>query len=138
MFQNTHTIMQDIQPEHILGSVGGIGAMVWLFSKIRRMVANDSTDITAQKAMQATMEQLREENGRMHDEVSRLRGEVNRLQEVITNLTGQIAAMSLAMSKNSVEDQLAREGKIDRRRRGEGVFDSRTKPGPLPALEEAT
>lgn len=98
----------------VLGTMGG-GALA--YSKVRRVLARDALDTSAHDSMKKAMESLREENSRLHDEVGRLRTEINRLQQVITDLTGQIAAMSLAMSRNSVEDQLAREGRLDRRRR---------------------
>jgi hypothetical protein len=99
------------------GVLGTMGGGLLAYSKVRRVLARDSLDTSAHESMKKAMESLREENSRLHDEVGRLRTEVNRLQQVITDLTGQIANMSLAMSRNSVEDQLAREGRLDRRRR---------------------
>jgi uncharacterized protein YlxW (UPF0749 family) len=121
----------------IAGATGTIGGGMLVYSKMRRVLSHDALDASAHNSMQKAMEALRGENERLHEEVGRLRTEVNRLQQVITELTGQIATMSLAMSRNSVEDQLAREGKLDRRKtaRGDGPYDSWTKPAALPPLE---
>lgn len=125
-------------PEPFIGGVaaamGSAGVGIWAWSKLRRALAHDATDTTAHKAMQVAMEGVRAENVRLHDEVGRLRGEIDRLRETVTVLTGKIADMGAALSRKAVEDQLAREGKLDRRKTREGAFDSRTQPGPLPDI----
>lgn len=119
--------IQDITTEQAL--VGGTGLLaggVLMWSKIRRVLARDAVDTSAHQSMQLAMEGLRSENARLHDEVGRLRAEIDRLRETVTTLTAKIADMSTALSRTAVEDQLAREGRLERRRgRGE-----RTEPFP--------
>lgn len=113
----------DFDPEHFIGGAVGAGgaaaAGIWAWSKLRRILAHDAVDSSAHDAMRLSMQQLRDENTRLHDEVIRLRNEVNRLQTVISDLTQQIASMSAMLARSTVEDQLAREGRLERRKRGE-------------------
>ena len=100
----------------ILGGIAISGGAIWTWSKMRRVLARDAVDTSAHVSMKTAMESLRDENTRLHDEVIRLRSEVNRLQTVITDLTRQIAAMNAALTSATVEDKLAREGKLERRK----------------------
>lgn len=110
-----------ITTEHaIAGGAGAFAGAILLWSKIRRAVAHDAADTSAHKSMQVAMEGLRAENARLHEEIGRLRTEIDRLRETVTTLTAKLADMSTAMSRGAVVDQLAREGKLERRKnRGE-------------------
>lgn len=110
-----------------VGATGAAGVGVWAWSKLRRVLAQDAVDTTAHQSMQVAMEGLRGENARLHEEVGRLRAEIDRLRETVTSLTSKIADMSIVLSRNATEDQLAREGKIERRKRL-GPFDSIKNP----------
>ncbi len=114
----------------VAGATGAAGIGVLMFSKLKRMLAQDATDTVAHQSVQLAMEGLRAENARMHDEVGRLRAEIDRLRQTVTELTSKIADMGMVLSRNAVEDQLAREGKIDRRKRL-GPFDSIKNPEQL-------
>lgn len=96
---------------------GGVGVTALLIiSKLRKVLTHDSVDVSAHKSMQQAMDGLREENTRLHQEVLNLRGEIDRLRATVTNLTANIAEMSTAMSRRAIEDQMAREGLLDRRK----------------------
>lgn len=109
--------LEMIDHQAILGGAGAAGAGVYIWSKMRRVLAHDATDASAHTSMKVAMENLREENTRLHDEVGRLRTEIDRLRETVTSLTTELANMSTAISRNAFEDQMAREGRIDRRKR---------------------
>ena len=109
--------IQDITTEQaILGGTGLMAGGVLMWSKIRRVLARDAVDTSAHQSMQIAMEGLRSENIRLHDEVGRLRAEIDRLRQTVTELTAKIADMGTAMSRGAVVDQLAREGKLERRK----------------------
>ena len=109
--------IETVATEHVIaGGVGAFAGVLLLWSKIRRSMAHDAADASAHKSMQIAMEGLRAENARLHDEVGRLRSEIDRLRETVTTLTAKIADMSTAISRKAVVDQLAREGKLDRRK----------------------
>ena len=96
---------------------GGVGVTALLVvSKLRRVLVRDSVDVSAHKSMQQAMDGLREENSRLHEEVLKLRSEIDRLRTTVTNLTTNIAEMSAVMSRRAIEDQMAREGLLDRRK----------------------
>lgn len=121
-----------IDYQSLAGGLGASGVIIWAGSKLRRILSNDSTDIAAQAAMKAAMEGLRGENVRLHAEVLRLQTEITRLQGVVTNLTSQLVEVNAYMKQNSLVDQMARDGKIDRRK--DSPYASWTKPEPLPDL----
>lgn len=105
-----------IDSQAILGGAGAAGAGVYIWSKMRRVLAHDATDASAHTSMKVAMENLRDENTRLHEEVSRLRTEIDRLRETVTSLTTELANMSTVVCRNAFQDQMAREGLIDRRK----------------------
>ena len=121
--------MFEVQPEHVFGGIGAVGGGVWMWSKLRRMIAHDSGDAASYNTMEKTLKAVTAEVGRLQAENSRLHG-------IVSSLQLELQELRLIMKQNSQIDELARSGKIERRKR-EGMFDSRTKPGPLPEIPGA-
>jgi hypothetical protein len=131
--------LENMTPETALfGGAGTVAGGIWLWSKLRIMLVKDSGDSSAYITMKSTLESLRDENTRLHGEVMRLQTEITRLQGVVTSLLGQLNEVNALLKQNNFLDQMAREGKVDRRKRsdnGESQFAaSWTKPEPLPNL----
>ena len=100
----------------IASGAGAVAGFVLIWSKMRRILASDATDTSAHQSMKIAMENLRSENARLHEEVVRLRDEIDRLRETVITLTSKLADMSTTLARNAFEDQLAREGKLERRK----------------------
>lgn len=81
------------------------------------------------------------EIARIHAESARqqqaFEAENTRLHILVSSLQSQLDKVNEALRKNDHLDDLARKGVIDRRRR-EGIFDSRSQPGPLPDIDVPT
>lgn len=131
------TVPINFDVQSAVGGIGATGAIIWAISKLRRILSHDGTDIAAQAAMKAAMEGLQGENSRLHSEILRLQTEITRLQGVVSTLTSQLVEVNAYMKQNSLVDQMARDGKIDRRKERDPFdpFNSQTKPGPLPQVD---
>lgn len=101
----------------ILMLVGG-GGLGWLtFKKLLSTVSKTEGETTAYEAMQSTVKTLQDENNRLHKTVMELQSEVAKLHVVIAELTNKLTSLSISSENQKVIDQLAKEGKIDRRNR---------------------
>ncbi len=102
-------------------AAGGIG-LAFAFSKLRSVMAGDSASAAAASAQQAAsaaqqaiIEQLQKENERLHKSVIELQQQVAALQTLVADLTNKITRAEITEEQKRVVDQLAREGKIERR-----------------------
>jgi hypothetical protein len=132
--------IESLTPEQALvGGASTVAGGVWLWSKLRVMLVRDSSGSSAYTAMKATLESLHDENTRLHGEVMRLQTEITRLQGVVTSLLGQLNEVNALLKQNNYLDDMARTGKIDRRKRPDAEEQKRTvtelKPEPNDAME---
>jgi len=113
---------ENMTPETaLLGGAGTVAGGIWLWSKLSIMLVKDSGNSSAYITMRSTLESLRDENTRLHGEVMRLQTEITRLQGVVTSLLGQLNEVNALLKQNNFLDQMAREGKVDRRKRSDAV-----------------
>lgn len=104
--------------------ISGVLAVPFLFSKFRSMWSRDSADSAVSNAVKEMLDnltqinkELREENEDLHDQVNELRNEITKLQMIIAELTNKMTSLTLNHETNKRLDELAREGKIERRSR---------------------
>jgi len=103
-----------------LMTIGGGGGLLWyLFHRLRNVTVKDKVEADAYMVMQKTVETLQAENNRLHTTVLELQQEVAKLHIVIADLTQKLTTLSIASENQTIVDQLAKEGKLDRRQRKE-------------------
>ena len=106
----------DITPETLAALGGGGGFAWWLVSKLRKSVTHDEADRTTYDVMKETVEQLGTENKRLHAVIAELQQEVAKLHLVVAELTNKLTSYSLTSENQKALDELAKEGKIERRK----------------------
>ena len=99
----------------LLGIVGGSGIGYIILKKFATMVTKQEGETSAYEALQGTVKVLQDENARLHKTVIELQQEVAKLHVVIAELTHKLSVLSISSENQKVIDELAREGKIDRR-----------------------
>jgi len=97
------------------GLIGGLFLLGALLSKFRTIWTRDSADVAVNNAQVVVVEMLRDENKRLHEQVQQLQQEVAKLQMIVSNLTTKLTQFEITKDQQSQLDQLAREGKLDRR-----------------------
>lgn len=97
------------------GIMGGLFVIGALISKFRTIWTRDSADTAVNQAQVVVVEMLRDENKRLHEQVMQLQQEVAKLQIIVSNLTSKLTQFEITKDQQLQLDQLAREGKLDRR-----------------------
>lgn len=108
--------MIQIDQDTILAALGGGGIGWYLISKLRRALKHDEGDMAAYTAMKETIESLHIENTHLRKSVSDLQQEVAKLHMVIAELTSKITTYALTSENQKALDELAKEGRIERRK----------------------
>ena len=103
-------------------AAGGMG-IAFAFSKLRSVFASDSANSAASKASEAAshaqqtvIEQLQRENERLHKSIQELQQQVAALQHLVAELTTKITRSEITAEQQAQIDELARSGRIERRR----------------------
>lgn len=105
----------EVNPDNVAAAVGG-GGLAWLiWSKLKRALTHDQSDIAAFNAMKETIQELRTENARLHESVSCLQDEVSKLNNIIYELNRKIANLMTIQENQETLNRLAREGLLERR-----------------------
>jgi len=99
------------------GIMGGLFVIGALISKFRTIWTRDSADTAVNQAQVVVVEMLRDENKRLHEQVMQLQHEVSKLQYIVAELTSKLTQFEITKDQQVQLDQLAREGKLDRRNR---------------------
>lgn len=97
--------------------MGGLFVIGALISKFRTIWTRDSADTAVNQAQVVVVEMLRDENKRLHEQVMQLQHEVSKLQYIVAELTSKLTQFEITKDQQVQLDQLAREGKLDRRNR---------------------
>jgi TolA-binding protein len=116
--------MEETSNTTLASIVGGIFAAPFIISKFRAIWSKDGAEAavgTSIKEMLTTLtdanKELKEENEELHKQINDLRSEVTKFQMLVADLTHQLTKLTLELETNKRIDELARTGKLDRRKK---------------------
>lgn len=100
----------ELNQDTALTILGGGGFGWWLLTKLRKVVQHDESDISTYQVMKETVQQLSEENQRLHKTVAELQQEVAKLHVVIVELTSKLTTYPLSIENQKSIYDLVRQG----------------------------
>lgn len=108
-----------------VGSLGGaliaaVFVLGALLSKFRVLWNRDSNEAAVAAAQTAIVEMQRQENTRLHEQVLSLQQEVAKLQVLVAELTNKLTNYEFRYEQQKQIDEMARLGKVERRKIKEG------------------